>query len=160
MEEIKVKSYYKNALFILILLFILIFSVSCQDKKENEEKKIYKYLCGVWYVLPDPERTVERDFSWGKGQVVINSSIEIDLGAEPPTIFIGGIGGPFNILSTETLAEDILKLKFYFDRGEMEIEYIIHLNDDGSIWFEPIEGITFIGTGKERQYYKISAPEL
>ena len=154
------KNYRKKILFIITLIFILIFSASCQDKKETKKEKIYNYLCGVWHVLPNPGKTVERDFSWGKGKVVINNSMEIDLGAEPPTIFIGGIGGPFTILSTDISEEDIIKLKFDFDRGQMEIEYIIHLNGDGSIWFEPIEGITFIGTGEERKYYRISSPEL
>ena len=81
------KHYYKRIHFIIIIIFFFVFSASCQEKVDKEEK-VYEYLSGVWYHSPNPQRTVERVFSWGKGQVVINRSIEIDLGAETLQLFI------------------------------------------------------------------------
>jgi hypothetical protein len=116
---------------------------------------------GVWCSDPNPNKnnTLERHLSWGKKSVPRQFDIIIDLHSEIPSIEISDFTTDKIISVTEN--GNIFELVFEFKRGNFNVTMICHLNEDGTMWIEPLhDGLTFFGTGEGFIYYKIDGPEM
>ncbi len=141
---------------LLLFCFSLAVLVSCSERNTVEE-----ILTGNWYKNKNPENTISEQYSWGEGKTVINFTLEIDLYGDNRTIFLPLIGGPFKVTEITNVDKDQYNLTFYFDRGDFEVTYSIHYNDeDSSIWLELVtdRDLTFIPTGPDFLWYKIAGP--
>jgi len=144
----------KHWFFALILL--ITFNLNSQDIN------IEKILVGNWYRSPNPENTVIKEYSWGEGKTVINFTIEVDLSKDKKTIRLPMIGGPFDIVSIIPISEDKIELTFFFNRGDFNVTYLIHIISEDESWFELLtdKDLTFIPTGIENMWYKIAGPNI
>jgi hypothetical protein len=101
-----------------------------------------------------------RDFSRGKGVTVINGAIEIDTFSQNPTIFLPGMGGPFQITQLSWEGENSFTLSFFFKRGNFQVDYKAHFDPEkGTLWFEDLKKSNFIESGPNHLWYKISGPD-
>ncbi len=146
----------KKIFLILFYLAFFIFSV-CSETHDKVD-----FLSGNWYKNSNPEKTVLREFSWGKGVTVINFAVEIDLTGNDKSIHLPMIGGPFKVTEVKAVNDNLLSLTFFFDRGGFDVTYHVHKVDDGIIWFELIteKNLTFIPTGADFLWYKIDGPDM
>ena len=140
-----------------LAVFIMSLSLACCSA-EPSAKSI---LCGVWYITPiPPSGATTEDFSWGKGITVVNGAIEIDTFHRKETIFLPGVGGPFDITRVSWEGENTIGLSFFFSRGKFQVDYKVHYDQEkGTIWFEDLKNVDFIASGPNYFWYKISGPE-
>ena len=150
MEDVIKRSFAVFAILSLVL-------TSCSAQPSPKE-----VLCGVWYKSPSPASDVlsTRDFSRGKGVTVINGAIEIDTFSQNPTIFLPGMGGPFQITQLSLEGENSFTLSFFFKRGNFQVDYKAHFDPEkGTLWFEDLKKSNFIESGPNHLWYKISGPD-
>ncbi len=166
--------------FIFLIVFVLFTSVSCKAKNNGEYKveglndEIYYKLSGSWDDWTDVNKD-DYEFSWGSGKWVHNNSIIIDFGSkstkfnleiEPPYFYLGGVA-LYGIVSIKIIGDGVYKMtvkgEWYDLKQKKEIDgegyYIIHTNEDESIWFENYPNTHYLIDGPENPYYKISGPE-
>lgn len=139
---------------ILFSLVLICFFASC----ESDTQEIN--FIGNWATKPNPQNTVLKQYGWGEGETIINFALEIDKKENVKSIRIPIIGGPFEITDISKKKLDLYTLTFYFDRGNFDVTYLIHVNKDKSIWFEleTDRELTLLPTGVDNLWYKISGP--
>ncbi len=149
----------KSFLFIIILIAFLSVNIR-SDENIDQQKEIYKILCGVWDNTPFSEKIEYRkkQFSWGMGFMDLSSTI-IDLYPETKTIYFYD-DFLFEIISTEKIDNTLIRMKIKNFFYPVYFEYLIHVNSDKTIWFETHDDISIFTTGEENKLYKISGPDL
>jgi hypothetical protein len=115
---------------------------------------------GVWCLFPNPNSDIilDRNLSWGSKTIPRAFELLIDLHADTPMIEICEITTDEVIKVIESGKKT--ELTFHFARGNFDITMVCHFNNDGTMWIEPIEGITLFATGEKYLYYKIDGPEM
>jgi hypothetical protein len=127
-----------------------------RHKVDGLTDDLYVRLCGTWDRFLGVQKT-PGTFSWGTARHVSNGSVDIDLGAVPP--FLAAPWGLFQIRSvSETVTAQYLPKMVWKQAGvaERDILLVVHLNQDGSMWWEP-NGI--MGQGKDVPYYRLDGPK-
>ena len=144
----------KTSIFILLFLFV---STLCF----SETSSIERFLTGNWYRNEKPQNTVTQEYGWGKGETVINFTIEIDLMSNEGQILLPMIGGPFLVKDAQMINDSLCRLTFFFDRGGFDVTYLIH-KQEKAIWFELDTDLdlSFIPTGPDFTWYKIAGPSI
>jgi hypothetical protein len=136
-----------------LCFFLVAFTLSATD---------YTLLTGNWHRNPNPTNTIIEDYSWGSGKYAVNTTLEIDLFSENPTIFLPAIGGPFDIINIEKSDNLAFDIEFYFDRGNFNVIYRFHFLTDDSFWIEVISdannNTSFVPGVPEYVYYRIAGP--
>jgi len=158
----------------LLLSYILVLIGNASDKQGvsnlevfglNEE--IYYKLSGSWDRYEDITNVTldSYRFSWGKGKLILNSSIVIDFGDKPPEFYNGFEA--FDIVSITTIEQNKYKLNVMktkidvhtWEKYKKPGFFIIIYNDsDNTISFKNISG-SFWMDPKLNPYYKISGPK-
>jgi len=144
----------KKIFIIIILLFFTFSSCAGNSVKHTIE--------GVWSshpearVLSEGEGFSTHDLSWGRRSFPRAINFIIDLHSEPPSIEIAEFSWDEIICVNEE--GNKTELTFFFTRGGFNVTMICHFNEDGTMWIEPIVGLTFFGTGRDFIYRKIDGP--
>ncbi|WP_169714841.1 hypothetical protein [Spirochaeta cellobiosiphila] len=118
-------------------------------------------MSGTWYRSANPTKTVEKKYGWGSARTVINFTLVIDGYKTKPTIFLPMIGGPFEIRKITKVSNNTYDLAFYFDRGNFDVVYRLHMLSGDSFWVEQIsksDDKPFIPTGEAAVYFRIDGP--
>ena len=171
---------------IFVLFFILTaLNISAGDfsLKFNEiENEFYKSIVGVWddEFMKDIEGT-PRLFSWGMGEHVKNDSILIDYNLYDDNSWGFKNLSPYEITYIDKLEDNLYKLKLYYEYRNKKGIILIHIVEDGIIWFETESQYKFnLGevdsadisygeqayyngdmlTGPENLYYRRSGPNI
>lgn len=144
-------------LILSLFCFIHLMTYDCYANDSEDvslQEIIYSSLCGAWDYGANINSQV--DYSWESNEKDHNHSVIIDLDDEQPYIQIEGIGN----LSINSMVfhepDDTIYLSALLERADRDFVFIIHLNNDGSIWFEKI-GFLF-GYGPEKPYRKTVGP--
>jgi len=142
--------------FLFSLLIVTFTTISCAQHVSME-----KYLTGVWYRDKEPGSTETEQFSWGKGKYIPNFSIVMEIDSQPPSILLPIIGGPFEVKNSKSISQNLYRITFFFDRGNFDVSYLVHVSGKDTIWFEldSDEEVDFIPTGEQNIWYKISGPK-
>ncbi|WP_028972645.1 hypothetical protein [Spirochaeta cellobiosiphila] len=120
-------------------------------------------MTGTWYRSPDPAKTVDIKYGRGSAKKVINFTLVIDGYQTLRTIFLPMMGGPFEIRKISKASNNSYDLSFYFDRGQFDVEYRLHMLTENSFWVEQIsksDDKPFIPTGADTVYYRIDGPNI
>jgi len=120
-------------------------------------------LSGVWFYTEDVESfsKTEETFSWGKVKMIHNDNrcIGIDLLARNPRLYIGGFGN-FPIRSIERIENNEIKVVFYFNRGDFNVDLIVHRIAPNEIWIEEEKKeFDIFPHGKDWIYKRIERPD-
>lgn len=117
---------------------------------------IYLRICGTWDRYADIQ-TTEGLFSWGSAKHVPNGSLDIDLGAEQPTI--AAPWGLFYVRAVRQSAKDQYVLSVTWKRTAVpddHFDVVLQFSGDGSMRWLPA-GI--MGKGNDGPYYKLDGPK-
>ncbi len=133
-----------------LLLLLLAGAAGAQGGLPGLSEEIYGKLTGVWAESPPQNGSVER-FSWGVGETA-PGAITIDLGAAPALYQEQDVR--FHILSVRRMLGNriVLNLQFVSSEPGWEARRIVHVNRDGTIWFE--------GVGESVSYARIAGPGI
>ncbi len=163
----------KKIILIALIILISAFSGSCAAKSQKANipgltDEIYKTLCGTWYFWFAPEQMItdEQIFGWGRG-ILGSESLVIDFTDiitpdivkwyTPPAIVY--VGDPsFKVLKISGAEGNIIKIDVKNEKEDQELTLVLHLNEDGSFWFEHNDN-GHIPNGKEKIYKRISGLE-
>jgi hypothetical protein len=136
--------------YFLILLFICISFISCAD--QNIDKNIFNILSGDWQLNPLANKS--------QGATLI-----IDLNGRKTGSSNSHIIGPIrgsDIVAVKKITDKKYLITILFvDKNKYD--FIINMNDNGTIWFEKMDWFNKIQYlseyGPEHPYYKVSGPE-
>lgn len=135
-----------------VTVLVLLATIACT----GEATDVVKDISGVWQRAQGVEPNTEREFSWGVSGTFVNSALEIDLLADPPTIGLP-YRGEYVVREVRTIDERTIRVRYHFDIGGFDVVYEMHYAD-GQLWIEPIEGEPLIPHGEESPYYRVSGP--
>ena len=152
----------KSVAFLAVLLLIS-YSAYCDGDGfkgiRGLDEDTYYRICGVWDTDPDMNK-IELQYSWGRGEAILNHSVVIDLGHTPPYLQAASVAG-FRIIAVERIREGTFKLLVeradYSGKRNENLTLHITLNNGGTIYFDE-SFREFWWYGKDHPYFRLSGP--
>jgi hypothetical protein len=152
----------KSVAFLAVLLLISYSSYCDGDGFKGIrglDEDTYYRICGVWDTDPDMNR-IEGQYSWGRGEEILNHSVVIDLGYQPPYLLVEGLA-TLRIVAVERIREGTFKLiverEHYSGTRIESLTLYLAANNDGTICFD--ESFREFGQfGKDHPYFRLSGP--
>jgi hypothetical protein len=115
-------------------------------------------LCGIWVRIEAREvNTTDGVFSWGRARHVPNFSLDIDLGANPPTLVV--VAALMNIKSIDRVGPNVFSIKAVvrgMKGGDREENLVANLRNDGTLLFT--DGASYFG-GPGVVFVKLDGPK-
>ncbi len=144
--------------FIIICCLLLFNNFGLAKNAVLINQEAYKKLCGIW--TRNKKFNSESLFSWGNSKILINGSLEIDLGHETPYLQSASWGS-FEIIKAFKENDFFAIVIRFFDKKEYELK--ISLIDNDTILFHETEFVKmdpFLNNPhyKKNLFYKISGP--
>ena len=147
----------------LLVIFSMTFFLSCLVSEEYSGGRLQEYseLNGVWHQKKYVDKTMVKDFSWGRSLYAV-ASVFIDTGAEKPYLFTQGGLYLINKIQIDNSNNIVIMTVKRFKEQEISGTISIHKNIDNSIWFDSnlsIRGHKEIFEPSAKIFYKISGPK-
>lgn len=144
----------KKSLFYIAFILITMVSIFAQESQLNYSK----ILSGIWYTTKEPNRLSSNHFSWGTSKTVPNGTYEFDLLTDKKILTIPGFG-IFNVISITPTEPGLVRVTFYFNRGDFNASVIIKIIREDEIKIIEFENLE-INILSTPSYYKIDGPKL